>query len=360
MATQFAVHLMTASLSPGDAIGNYCLTLRSIFDDLGIRALLYADHVAPQLAAIARPSASYAPGGSDVLWYHYSIHADNLIQIGRSTGFKVMDFHGVSPPELFAGTNNALAELCRLGEQQLPAFKDAFDLCVAHSEFSRNVLQVHGFRNIVKLPLVVDASRFDGSEDEQLSQWLRKLDYLLFVGRIVPQKGLEHLLKLFCALRQLRPGTKLFLVGGPHLTPSYRRRLDRLARRLRLQDDLLFTGPIADPKMLTSFYRHARFSVFLSEWESFCVPIVESMAFGTPIIGRNTPPIPETMGGGGILVDSDAPEQAAALVAELWEDEKRYSALRQAGHAQADRFTERQLRRGLVQVLEHHLGETLP
>jgi glycosyltransferase involved in cell wall biosynthesis len=66
------------------------------------------------------------------------------------------------------------------------------------------------------------------------------------------------------------------------------------------------------------------------------------------------------MGGGGILVDPAAPEQAAAVVAELWEDEKRYGALRQAGHAQADRFTERQLQRGLVQVLEQHLGETLP
>ena len=101
-------------------------------------------------------------------------------------------------------------------------------------------------------------------------------------------------------------------------------------------------------------------SMIASEWESFCVPIIESIAFGTPVIGRNIPPIPETMGDGGILVDMDKLDESALLVAELWDDAERYATMQEAGRVHADRFTDHQLHQGVSQLLEQYVGRGQP
>ncbi len=109
MSARIPLRIVTASLVPGDAIGNYILTLRRILDRLGFGVEIYADHVAPEYGGLARHSEAYRPGG--ILWFHYSIYADNLRLIDQPAAYRIMDFHGVSPPALFAGYDPWLADL---------------------------------------------------------------------------------------------------------------------------------------------------------------------------------------------------------------------------------------------------------
>jgi glycosyltransferase involved in cell wall biosynthesis len=351
MSTSLVVHIMTAALSPGDAIGNYVMTLRRLLTEFGCRVKLYADHVAPQYRLQAYPSVGYCPTGHDVLWYHYSIYADNLALVESSTDYKVMDFHGVSPPHLFAGYNSRLERLCRLGNDLLPSFRDRFDLCVVHSEYSRRLLQERGFAHIEKLPLIVDTARYDATQDEALSAWLRRLPYLLFVGRIVPQKDVLALLNLFAYLRSRRPEVALLLVGGRDLAPAYQREIDRAVERLGLSQRVLFTGHITDPAMLASLFRHARFTVITSEWESFCVPVVESMFFETPVVIHHVPPLPEVARDAGLVIDKHRPEAAADLIDGTWADGHAYEQLKQACRQRAPHFTTLALRTQLLSML---------
>jgi glycosyltransferase involved in cell wall biosynthesis len=351
MSTPLAVHMMTATLSPGDAIGNYIMTLKRLLTEFGCRVQLYADHIAPQYRLQAYPSAGYSPTGRDLLWYHYSIYADNLALVESSTDYRIMDFHGVSPSHLFAGYDPHLERLCQLGNDVLPSFRDRFDLCIVHSEYSRQVLQDHGFARIEKLPLIVDTARYDGCQDVALSAWLRRLTYLLFVGRIVPQKDVLALLNLFARLRSRRPEVALLLVGGRDLAPVYQREIDRAVERLGLSQRVLFTGHITDPAMLASLFRHARFTVITSEWESFCVPVVESMFFETPVVIHHVPPLPEVAGDAGLVIDKHRLEAAAELIDGTWADGHAYEQLKQACRQRAPHFTTLALRTQLLTVL---------
>ncbi len=256
--------------------------------------------------------------------------------------------HNVSPAHLFHGYDPHMEWLCKEGERLLSTFVYDVDLVVVHTDYVRDDLQRRGYRAIHKLPLVVDTARFTGAESPTWRPLLEHLDYLLFVGRIVPQKDVDAMLRVFAALRTRRPEVKLFLVGSQSL-PSYLHDMQTLADDLGIADDVVFTGPVTEPDVLTSFYRHARFYLSLSEWESFCVPIVESLYFGTPVVGHNVPPIPETMNGGGLILRG-TPNEMAAQIDDLWDNQADYSLLQEHGRTHAGKFTDQQLRHALLDV----------
>lgn len=352
MNPSLTVHIMTAALAPGDAIGNYISTLRRILMEFGCRVQLYADWISPQFPDPAYPSQLYHSTGRDLLWYHYSIGAANLDCVERSRDYRLMDFHGVSPPRLFAGYDPYLAQLCREGEQRLPAMRQHFDWCVVHSDYSRQVLLEAGYRHIEKLPLVVDAARYKGGEDNALSALTASLEYLLFVGRVVPQKDVRAQLRLLAELHKLQPRCVLMVVGRRDLAPAYQQEIDRDLRQLGLKDRVLFTGHVQDPQLLSSLFSHAHFTLVTSEWESFCVPVVESMYFGVPIVAHAVPPVPEVMKGGGIVIDKHDPSAAAAQIGAVWNSPARYEQLRAAAQARARHFTAEVLHRELLAMFQ--------
>jgi L-malate glycosyltransferase len=345
------VSIMTASLAPGDAIGNYILTLQRLLEKKGIEVQLFADHIEPQYGAVARSTEAYC-AGKGTLWYHYSIFAENLTKITQPAEFKIIDYHGVSPPALFQGYDPHLAYLCERGLNELPTYNQIFDVSIVHSEYTRQELLELGFRNVTKLPLVVDTSRFSDEKEENLSMWLQKLTYLLFVGRIVPQKDILAMLEIFKYVHAARPNAVLVLVGSRHLAARYQREIDRRIRHHQLSKRVLFTGQINDTRMLASLYKHARFTLVTSEWESFCVPIVESMTFATPLIVHDIPPLPEVMGNAGIVIDKHQPEIAAMAIDELWSHRDQYTKVVQQCQQRSQAFTERALASDLVTLLD--------
>jgi glycosyltransferase involved in cell wall biosynthesis len=384
---------MTATYIEGDAIGNLIQTQRRILTKLGFTVKIFADHYEPHLKSYCQHSSYYRPTTDDILWYHYSLASPNLRVIQRARVFKIMDFHGVSPAEY----NPGIEELCHRGEIMLGRLINDFDLCIVHSGYSASLLREKGYQQIIKIPLVVDTSRFISKkvrspsfaisdnhlqttsneeiiEDWELSSYLNQLDYLLFVGKITPQKSILEVLETFYHFKRLRndkaqqitdpePWTadkiKLFLVGNylPQ-DPYYREVLDRV-EQLGLEKDALLTGRISNPAQLTSFYKHARFSLYLSKWESFCVPLIESMFFGTPVIAYNTTAIPEVLGDAGILVDKLDPETVAQTICQAWNDEDTYQKLKIRSKERAELFTEKRLEEDLTQVLRMYYNESM-
>lgn len=340
---------MTAALAQGDAIGNYIISLDRLLRGWGGDVRLYADYLNPRYPLAHAHSGAYRPTGDGILWLHYSLASDSADWAAATSDYVILDYHGICPPRLFHGYDPLMERLCAHGIERLPALVKHADLAIGHSAYARDELRALGARMLCGLPLVVDTTRFNGAGDPAWEPLLSKLDYLLFVGRIVPQKGLARALELFAALAQRRPDLKLFLAGARHL-PAYAEELEALAERLGIAEHVVFTGPVTDPATLTSLFRHARFYLCLSEWESFCVPIVEALHFGTPVLGWAVPPIPETMGPGGVLLEGSITTMAAQIDA-LWEDRDCYQALRAAGQAHARQFTDVALSHGLLALL---------
>jgi glycosyltransferase involved in cell wall biosynthesis len=135
---------------------------------------------------------------------------------------------------------------------------------------------------------------------------LRKGDYLLFVGRLVPYKGLEVLLQ---ALAKSRVNAPLLIVGDGPLRAALRQQATRLGL------DAHFLGHVPDAD-LPALYRGARLTILpsVNKQEAFGIALIESMACGTPVLASALPGVKEVAEVGGLTAP---PGDVDALAARL-------------------------------------------
>ncbi|MGE0450085.1 MAG: glycosyltransferase family 4 protein [Vicinamibacterales bacterium] len=113
---------------------------------------------------------------------------------------------------------------------------------------------------------------------------------LLHVGSTVPRKRVEHLLRVAAEVRRVVPQMRLLKAGGS-LTGSQR----RLARDLGVEQAVVEL-PFLRPATLAALYRRASAVLVTSEREGFCLPVVEALACGTPVVATDIPVLHETGG----------------------------------------------------------------
>src|SRR5206468_1452971 len=102
-------------------------------------------------------------------------------------------------------------------------------------------------------------------------------NYVLFVGRLSPEKRVSTMLAAWCRLSKLR--IPLAIIGGG----SQKAQLEREALNQGLST-VTFHGQLNRERTLAAM-RQARFLVFPSEWyENFPVTIAESFACGVPVV----------------------------------------------------------------------------
>lgn len=113
---------------------------------------------------------------------------------------------------------------------------------------------------------------------------------LLQLGRMVPRKGVDNVIKAVAALKKIK-NALLVIVGGesedadPLLTPEIGR-LQEIARRENVIDKIIFTGKKCR-HMLKYYYAAADIFITTPWYEPFGITPLEAMACGTPVIGAN-------------------------------------------------------------------------
>ena len=96
------------------------------------------------------------------------------------------------------------------------------------------------------------------------------------------------------------------------------RRTDFVSEALRVKNVVL-TGHVAQDDLL-AYYEAADVFVCLSEHEGYCVPLVEAMHAGVPVIAYAAGAVEETLDGGGVLLREKPPELVAELAHALVTD----------------------------------------
>ena len=134
---------------------------------------------------------------------------------------------------------------------------------------------------------------------------------LLFVGQLLPHKRPDLLVKaMHVAATYFGLRSRLLLVGANRFA-RYADAVSAQIRELNL-GQVHVVGAVDDAALAAMFRRAVAF-VTVSEHEGFCVPLVESFAFGVPVIARASAAIPETVGDAALLLPDWA---GAELVAE--------------------------------------------
>ena len=161
--------------------------------------------------------------------------------------------------------------------------------------------------------------------------------YILYVGQIQhPNKNLLRLLAAFKKIRpSLPPGFKLVLAGRDHLSAGV---VHEAARRLKIKDDVVFTGYVSDDD-LPCLYRSAELFVYPSLFEGFGIPPLEAMAYGCPVIASRAGALPEVVGDAGVLVDPADHQALADVMIRVLNDPPQRAEMVRRGLKQAERFS---------------------
>ena len=137
---------------------------------------------------------------------------------------------------------------------------------------------------------------------------------LLFVGRLVPEKGLELLMEAVAALKS--EFTPLLLVVGEG---PYESRFREKAVELDLEDDVFFAGACGD---VGPFYLASDLFVLPSYYEAFGLVVLEAMSCGVPVVASRVGGVPGILENGrhGLLFEPGDAEDLAQKIAAVLRD----------------------------------------
>ena len=194
------------------------------------------------------------------------------------------------------------------------------DLALGVSEYNRRELSAAGFSRTGVVPLTNDWSTL--SERPSRSVLLKHRTgegNLLSAGRIVPNKRFEDLLQVFFYYKNLlQPKARLFLVGFHKGSETYLRYLRSIIQELELKD-VVFTGHVTNAELL-AYFKLASVYLCLSEHEGFCMPLMEAMHFGVPVMAYAATAVPDTLGSAGVLIKEKNYPEIAEMAALLCDD----------------------------------------
>ncbi|MBX7059177.1 MAG: glycosyltransferase [Leptospirales bacterium] len=279
----------------------------------------------------------------DLLIYHYCIGWPEALQRLRDTPAQVViKYHSITPPQFYEPYNPAIAAICEQGVAMLAEFAQLDGVrWLADSAYNAAELAAHGleagraaivppFHRIEQmLAEPTDLRRFAAWRASSVEQ-----PRFVMVGRIAPNKGYVRLLQSFAELiAQTGRAAQLILPGRRSAQiPDFNQQLDLLIAKLGISENVCWAGRL-NSAALKAAYLAATAFVSLSEHEGFCVPLVEAMALGTPVIAAAAGAMAETLGDAGLAVTRSEPLEIAALLWETAQDTELCLAMAQRGRA---------------------------
>lgn len=324
------VALLSSNARAGDAVGNSVAEKLAFFLDRGADVRVYLESAA-ELHMAVRPHCrrldARRPADDDwafltsadlvVAEFGHAFPSLGLLPLlGEGKPRVLIDYHGITPPGLWGAHNReGLARGVR--ERGLVWCADAV---VAHSLFTREELMGGTHIPEERVQIMghpVDAAFWrPGPPARDLREQLGTgpATLLLFVGRLALNKRTPVLVEALAHLCDLTPPVHAVLVGDTG--DLYRDEADRcrtLAAELGVADRLHVVGRLSDER-LRDAYRSADVFVMPSRHEGFCVPVVEAMACGVPVVACRAAALPETVAAAGLTF---APDDAADLARQI-------------------------------------------
>lgn len=334
--------ILVPVLTSKDAVGADVLAMQRILQEVGIDVRVFclsATGVECKTWPIER-MVEFAGGPNDLVIYHYSTGWPAAVDaLRRCRGYRVVRYHNITPPIHFKNVSADYERACESGRREIETVaKLGCELYLGASAYNTGELIQAGApreRGAVLSPFHRVAEIVEAEADipllNELTDGSRNF---LMVGRVAPNKGHLDLIDAFGAyVRAYAEPARLVIVGkiDPRLE-RYTKAIEERIEDLDLGECVMWINGASEAQ-LKAAYLASHVFMLLSEHEGFCVPLIESMAIGTPIIARATSAIPETLGDVGISWESQDPWLYAASAARLFTDSDVRNNLRERGRA---------------------------
>ena len=261
----------------------------------------------------------YCPSGSKYFSMRGTACDRAISTLGCTWGHLVDGCGSRRPEKIIQNFKNSYRELETLKKLRIPV--------IANSDYVRGQLIRHGLppEQTVTLHCAIPIPK---TSSEPLTFETHQNFRLLFAGRIVPEKGLDWLLK---ALTQVDRRVHLDIAGEGWNRPE----MERLAKQLGVSDRVTWHG-WCDSEKMDALYRQCYALVFPSLWhEPAGLVTLEAYARHRPVIASSLGGIPEYLRDRttGILIPANDIKKLAAAINELAEDYQKARSLGEEGYA---------------------------
>lgn len=355
------VGIALPTLSIGDAVGNDVMGMSSILRQRGYDVEYFAwnsngiqDKVRPfnDMAKILRSS-------EDIYIYHHSIGCEPAVKALERLPCrrKAVKYHNVTPPEFFEKTNPKVAEGCREGIRQLGRIAKSTAHIWADSEYNaRDIRGLAPIKQVTELPPFHQADELFSSETDcraalGLDDWNTNI---LLVGRIVPNKNIPLAVEAFAEYRATYDRSARLILAGSWPLADHTAEVVKTIKRLGQESHTLMTGSVSVAQ-LKALYLTSDLLLVTSRHEGFCVPVVEAMGLGIPVVAVPNAAVPFT-GGDAARYTEDSPAMIAAEIQATIADSTGREQLICRGRA---RFEERFSNKAIGQRFETLLDQLL-
>lgn len=332
---------MLPSISYGDGVGNDCLAIQKVLLNAGYDAEIYAGHIGRGVKTenLYHVEKMGKVEADDIIIYHLSTGNNMNFLFGDMKGKKILRYHNITPGYFFRSYSSRYQKECDYGRAGLRYLRDKVDFCMTDSNYNGAELMNAGYKcPVVTIPIVIPFSEYEKEADSRIVQkYSDGRRNFIFTGRLAPNKCQEDIIKSFYLYKRYYDReARLFLVGSWYGMEAYYDRLKRYVKELNLSD-VYFTGHVPFEHIL-AYYKIADAFICMSEHEGFCIPLVEAMYFGVPIVAYNSSAVGETLGEGGILLEEKSCLVVAACLDKLCSDGILYKNVTKAQRKQLEKF----------------------
>lgn len=163
-----------------------------------------------------------------------------------------------------------------------------------------------------------------------------KEDYFLQVSRLTQQKQPEHLVDIYYKLKQRGIKEKLYFIGNGEKVKLIRQKI----KEYNLEDDIILLGQIENPY---SFFKNAKLFLHTAKYEGLPTVLLESLAFGTPVVAYDCPTGPKDILGKnseyGELIPLNDKDTFVKRVYELIDNNEKYENYKKMSLIRANDFS---------------------
>lgn len=207
-------------------------------------------------------------GGYDVIHYHAEGPCSTLF-LPKLLGIRVVaTIHGLDWQR--AKWGNFASRVLKFGEKM--AARHADEVIVLSKNVQQYFLNTYG-RETHFIPNGICRPEIREAKEITEKYGLQKGGYILFLARLVPEKGLHYLIE---AYSQIETDKKLVIAGGSSHSADYIRQVKEMAEK---DDRILMTG-FVQGRVLEELYSNAYLFVLPSDVEGMALSLLEAMSYG--------------------------------------------------------------------------------
>jgi glycosyltransferase involved in cell wall biosynthesis len=245
----------------------------------------------------------------DLTLFHASYGRPQVTQHILSRNEKLaIAYHNISPTEIYVKDNAEFAVGLEWGRYELSLLRDRVKLSFADSQFNLKDLEQYGYTDVHLAPVGLTPRRLTSLPyDSRLIERLNRTfpdGFVVGVGQVLPHKRVEQLIETIHLVNSVHDKNFGLVLVGAARQEKYLDAINQHKKSLPFVNVELL-GSVKDQELAT-VYRMAKCYFGMSDHEGLCIPPLEAMSFGLPVVIKGTGAIPETLKNAAVVLPANA------------------------------------------------------